>query len=88
MHFLLALMQELLAGDKEEGSRCHAALAGQMGKAGGNEDGGHNRTQIEEDTDTPLPPIDRHLHLFDSRLLVPESQLKFRRVFQVMAQLS
>ncbi len=88
MHFLLALMQELLAGDKEEGSRRYAALAGQMGKPGGNGDGCHNRTQIEEDTDTPLPSIDRHLHLLDSRLLVPELQLMFRRVFQVTTKLS
>jgi hypothetical protein len=59
-----------------------------MGKEGGNGDGGQNGTQIEKEPDTPLPTIDRHLHLFDPRLLVPELQLMFRRVLQVMTLLS
>jgi hypothetical protein len=43
-----------------------------MGEQDGHGDGGYNSAQVEEEPPTPLPPIDRRLHLFDSRLLVPE----------------
>jgi hypothetical protein len=90
MHYLLALMQELLAADKEKGAeslakyqvrhdafQCYAALAVQMGNQVGDGDGGHNGTEIEKECNTPLPSIDGRLHLLDSRLLVPELQLMF-----------
>jgi len=43
-----------------------------MGKQRGNGDGAHNDTEIENEPYTQSPSIDRSLHLFDSRLFVPE----------------